>query len=340
MAAVDPMAFSPWAVMATQSRTSHAASSSNLCATASEPPASTPADISTKPPKIERAADPEPRRASAESSAGDNLKPAAREAARARAAKPAADEARPAAVGTLLRVATSAGMRMPARARTRSRKPRTRAANFCSAGAPANSTRSRPSATPASGAKRTVVSRPRFARVRDRLPAAGRLSAASRLPQYLTSAMLVPARTVTDFRREFSVMADGGGEPVVTLGAPAAQELVAVLDRDGDNRAATACAGQLGAQCTRGPGGMNKIVERGGGDAQARQKSVRHVEHARQSGDVAFRQGVHARARGRPWRRPGVARQVYLHKDPPRSQRGRPYRGTGRKVQCTVRRAP
>ena len=70
-------------------------------ATASLPSGRSPRAISTKPPKIERAAEPEPTRASADSSDGDSVRPAARVAATASAANPDADDARPAAVGTL-----------------------------------------------------------------------------------------------------------------------------------------------------------------------------------------------------------------------------------------------
>ena len=61
-----------------------------------------PACMRTKPPKIERAAEPEPRRASSDSSRGGSSRPAARVAATASAAKPDADEARPEAVGKRL----------------------------------------------------------------------------------------------------------------------------------------------------------------------------------------------------------------------------------------------
>ena len=97
------------------------------------------------------------------------------------------------------RVDTSAGARRPARARTRSRKRDTRAANPASAGAPSTapivSTRSprRRCRSPPSAQEAHPVSVPSSARVSDRLPVAGRFRAASRLPQYFTRAMLVPA---------------------------------------------------------------------------------------------------------------------------------------------------
>jgi len=57
--------------------------------------------------------------------------------------------------------------------------------------------RSPPSAASASGAKRTLVSLPRLARVSDRLPVAGRFKVGSRLPQYLTKRDVWFRRAVT-----------------------------------------------------------------------------------------------------------------------------------------------
>ncbi len=130
MAAVEPRAFSPAAVMATTSRRSQPPPASSGCAAASLPSARAPRAISTKPPKIERAAEPEPRRASTDSSAGASASPAAPVAASASAANPDADDASPDAVGTLLSVTTVARAAIPARARTRSRNAVTRAATF------------------------------------------------------------------------------------------------------------------------------------------------------------------------------------------------------------------
>ena len=65
MASPDAMALGPSAVIATTRRTSQASAGKSACAQASLPSASSPAAISTKPPKIERAADPEPWRAKA-----------------------------------------------------------------------------------------------------------------------------------------------------------------------------------------------------------------------------------------------------------------------------------
>ncbi len=120
MALVEPSAFSPAAVIATTRRRSQggvavgpSSRSPSGEATASRPSARSPRAISTKPPKIERAAEPEPRRASSDSSLGGSSSPAARDAASASAAKPDADDASPDAVGTLFSVATSARAAMP-----------------------------------------------------------------------------------------------------------------------------------------------------------------------------------------------------------------------------------
>ena len=67
----------------------------------------------------------------------------------------------------------------------------TRAVAASSAAAPSSTKRSR---APPSNV--TVVRVPSSASVSERLPAAGRLSAASRFPQYFTSAMFVPATAV------------------------------------------------------------------------------------------------------------------------------------------------
>src|SRR5262249_27549627 len=143
--------------------------------------------------KIERAAEPEPRRASADSSVGVRSSPAARVAATASAAKPEADDASPDAVGTLLRVTTRARRSRPARARTRSRNVRTLSRKNASGSPPGKVTRS----SPGWSRNSTRVTDDISLSVRDRLPTAGRLSAASRFPQYLQSAMLVPAVAVT-----------------------------------------------------------------------------------------------------------------------------------------------
>ena len=81
---------------------------------------------STKPPGMERQAEPEPRRARRESSGSLSFRPAASLAARARAAKADADEAMPAPDGKLFSLTTSARASRPRRPRTRSRMTATR----------------------------------------------------------------------------------------------------------------------------------------------------------------------------------------------------------------------
>ncbi len=93
-------------------------------ATQSDPSALRPARHSTKPPKTDRLALPEPSRASCESSGGLKRRPAARDAAPASAANPLALLASPLAVGKLFRLRISARSESPARSRTRSRKRR------------------------------------------------------------------------------------------------------------------------------------------------------------------------------------------------------------------------
>ena len=117
---------------------------------------------------------------------------AAAAAAAASAAKPDADEASPAAVGKELRRSPRARALARRRAaRTRSRKRATRAERRPRCDAPSSSKGSRRSA----GVERDAwCASTSPASVSERLPVRGRLSAASRLPQYLTSAMLVPAR--------------------------------------------------------------------------------------------------------------------------------------------------
>src|SRR6187401_2548338 len=95
-------------VIAARSRRSQCSGGWRGCAKESAPSGSEPAFISTKPPKIERAAEPDPRRASRLSSVGVSFSPAAWVAARASAAKAEADEARPDAAGKLFSEVTSA----------------------------------------------------------------------------------------------------------------------------------------------------------------------------------------------------------------------------------------
>src|SRR5579875_168473 len=107
----DDTGFACVLVTATTTRTSHASSASTGSATESLPSGRSPRRHSTKPPKTERAAEPEPRRARAESAAGSSARPAARLAASASAAKAEAEDASPAPRGTVLRVTTRARSR-------------------------------------------------------------------------------------------------------------------------------------------------------------------------------------------------------------------------------------
>ena len=120
MPAVDETRFASREVIATTTDSGQSAASRIGSANASLPSGAVPACSSTKPPKIERAADPEPRRARIDSSLAVASTPAAAQAATARAANPEADDARPAPVGKLLVEVTVAAERMPARSRTRS----------------------------------------------------------------------------------------------------------------------------------------------------------------------------------------------------------------------------
>src|SRR5207247_1105798 len=113
MPARDETAFGALDVTATTTRTSQKSGGASGSATESRPSGRSPRRHSTKPPKIERAAEPEPRRASAESAGGSSTIPAARLAASASAAKAAAEDARPTPRGTVLRVVTSARSRRP-----------------------------------------------------------------------------------------------------------------------------------------------------------------------------------------------------------------------------------
>src|SRR6185437_13784324 len=185
MPARESVAFFLWLVIATTTLSGHAAGSSNGFANASSPSPRVPAAISTKPPKIERAAEPEPRRARSDNSRASIPSPSARSTATASAAKPDAEDANPAPVGKSLPVSTRARVVMPARTRNRSRNaPILR---LCaSSRSPFNAMSSASSAP----SKRTWVRVCNASSVMDSEPAAGRFNAASRLPQYLTSAML------------------------------------------------------------------------------------------------------------------------------------------------------
>jgi hypothetical protein len=83
---------------------------------------------------------------------------------------------------------------MPDAPRTRSRYVETRATSSGNAATPSSTSSS--SARPSTNS--TVVCVVSADSVSDSEPAAGRFSAASRLPQYLTSAMFAHARAVAD----------------------------------------------------------------------------------------------------------------------------------------------
>ena len=140
-------------------------------------------------PKIERAAEPEPIRASSERVRSSQSTPSASAEATVSAAKPEAEDARPAAVGKLLAVSTRANPRTPARWRSTSRKAEMRGVRS-GAGVPSRTSSSAANA----GSKRTVVSVYRASSVSEMEPTSGRFSARSRLPQYLISAKFAPAR--------------------------------------------------------------------------------------------------------------------------------------------------
>src|SRR5262249_796970 len=177
---------------ATTTRRSQSAGASSGSAIESEPSGCSPRCHSTKPPKIERAAEPEPRRASAESAGGSSRRPAARLPARASAANAAADDASPAPRGTRLRVTTRARSVRAASCRRTSRKSTSRSRSAPLAGSP-SMVRSSIGASP----KPTSASTDSPSRVSEMLPVAGRLSEASRFPQYFTRATLTLERAVT-----------------------------------------------------------------------------------------------------------------------------------------------
>src|SRR5437763_1559821 len=132
------------------------------------------------PPGTLRAAEPLPRRASAESSSGDLFCPAAAQAATASAANPLALEASPAAVGKKLREKTRALSRI----RAASSKARTLEGS-CGAPSSSNESSGAPSSTLVSVRSRSSATLSE--------PASGTISASSRFPQYFTSAMFACA---------------------------------------------------------------------------------------------------------------------------------------------------
>ncbi len=110
----EPTSFSPLAVIAIATSSGHSAAPSSGSAKLSAPSGARPACISTKPPNSDRAAEPEPRRASTLSSRGGSFRSRAPAAAITSAAKPDAEDARPAPVGKLFEL-------VDARARTDAR---------------------------------------------------------------------------------------------------------------------------------------------------------------------------------------------------------------------------
>src|SRR5262249_48657636 len=139
-----------------------------------------------------RAAGPEPRGAGLVGGGGRSRRPAARLPASASAANAAADDARPAPRGTRLRVETRARSTQPASWRSRSRNPTRRSRSAPLAGSP-----SMVSSSVDESPQPTSASTDRPSRVTEMLPVAGRLSEASRFPQYLTRATLTLERAVT-----------------------------------------------------------------------------------------------------------------------------------------------
>ena len=173
-------------VMAITTRNGQSGASSSGSAMASLPSSRCPRCIRTKPPNIERAAEPEPRRASSLSVALSNCVCSAASAAHTRAAKPDADEASPAAVGKSLSLSTLAAPPRPARARMRSSSALTRALSTGDARSPSRKTWSGPGLE----SKAIRVRLRRSLSVIESESTAGVLRSASRLPQYLISAML------------------------------------------------------------------------------------------------------------------------------------------------------
>src|SRR5262245_26453924 len=187
----EPISFSPFAVTAMTTSSGHSLLSSSGSAKLSLPSAAVPACISTKPPKIERAADPDPWRATMLRSRGESARPNAASAARTSAANPDAEDASPAPVGKLLRLTTRTRVSTPALRRKRS----THAEIFAR-----SSSRRLPSSTSSSlrcaDVSSTSVSVNNASSVIEIEPTAGTFRRASALPQYLTSAKFAPARAV------------------------------------------------------------------------------------------------------------------------------------------------
>jgi len=160
---------------------------------------------STNPPYSERAAEPEARPARSASSAVVRVIPAAADAATTNAANDDADDARPAASGKLLPLDTAArGRSAP---RTVSRHAATRG-NRSGLSSPLTLSRSK------SLSRSTHISVYRSSRVIEIEPTAGRLRAVSRLPQYLTRAMLGWALAVAPMVVKSGVV-EGNGTRII-----------------------------------------------------------------------------------------------------------------------------
>src|SRR5690606_30780031 len=108
MPSPEPTSFSPRAAIATTTSSGHSLAARIGSAKLSLPSGALPACISTKPPKIERAAEPEPRLARRLNSVGESVRPSAAAPAPTSAANPDAEDASPAPVGKLLRLTTRA----------------------------------------------------------------------------------------------------------------------------------------------------------------------------------------------------------------------------------------
>src|SRR5512139_2257065 len=145
-----------------------------------------PACHSTNPPGIERAAEPDPRRASRERSCSLRFSPAALLPARASAANAEAEEAIPAPEGKLLLVITSARSLIFARERMISRIYDTRSRPGPATSCPLMTSSSYGS----DGWKLTVVWVNNPSRLMEMDPFIGMRRVLSRLPQYLMKAIL------------------------------------------------------------------------------------------------------------------------------------------------------
>ena len=147
---------------------------------------------STNPPGIDRLAEPDPRRASRESSRCVRMVPTARLAAKASAANADAEEAIPVPEGKLFSLTTSARLFIPAIWRTRSRKRPTRS----NPGPATCFSPMRKLSALRDAENVTVVRVNNPSRFIEMEPLSGRRSAWFRLPQYLMSAIFGWLRAV------------------------------------------------------------------------------------------------------------------------------------------------